>query len=70
MTRVFAEYKVKCAFDDCNEIIEYENIKTHESECVEKLVPCDYCGEYIQRLEIGEHSVSKLLKYHTVLLTF
>ena len=65
MGRAFAEYKVKCAFDDCDEIIEYESIKTHESECLAKLMPCEYCGEDIQRLELGEHSVS-----YTVLLYF
>ena len=58
MKRAFADFKVICAFDDCDQIIEYENIKTHESECLQKMIPCDLCGEDIQRLELGEHSVS------------
>ena len=59
MKRAFAEYKVKCAFDDCEEIIEYENIKPHEYECLEKLIPCNLCGEEIKRLELTEHTASQ-----------
>ena len=58
MKRAFSGFKVKCALDDCDDIIEYENIKSHETECLEKLIPCEYCGEEIKRLDLEEHMVS------------
>ena len=58
MTRAFSDFKVKCALEDCDEIINYEHLKTHETECFEKLIPCEYCGEEIKRLDLEEHMVS------------
>ena len=57
MKRAFSGFKIKCSLDDCDEIIEYENIKTHEIECLEKLIPCEHCEEKIRRLELEEHMV-------------
>ena len=41
MKRALSGFKVKCTLDDCDDIIEYENIKNHETECLEKLIFCE-----------------------------
>ena len=58
MKRAFSGFKIKCSLDDCDEIIEYENINKHETECLEKLITCQHCKEEIRRLELEEHMVS------------
>ena len=58
MKRAFSGFKIKCALDDYNEILGYENLKPHEAECFEKLIPCEYCKEKIKRLELERHMVS------------
>ena len=63
MKRAFSGFKIKCALDDCNEILDYENIKAHEAECFEKLIACENCKEEIKRLELGEHMVSYSSEY-------
>ena len=59
MKRAFSSFKVKCALDDCDDVISYENINFHETECLEKLIPCEYCGAEIKRLDLEEHKVSQ-----------
>ena len=59
--RVFSGFKIKCPLDDCDVIVEYEKLKNHETECLEKLIECVHCGEEIKRLELEEHSVSCII---------
>ena len=63
MNRAFSGFKIKCSLDDCDEIIEYENLKSHETECLEKSIPCEHCGEEIKRLELEEHMVYLFLLF-------
>ena len=63
MKRAFSGFKIKCSLDDCDEIIEYENLKSHETECLVKSIPCEHCGEEIKRLELEEHMVNLFLLF-------
>ena len=45
MKKAFSGFKIKCSVDDCEEVVEYENIKNHETECLAKETVCEYCKE-------------------------
>ena len=57
INRAFSGFKIKCSLDNCDEFIEYESIKSHETECLEKMIPCEHCEEKIKRVELEEHMV-------------
>ena len=43
--------------EGCSEIIGYEDLQTHEKECLEQVVTCDHCEGEIKRAKLSEHQV-------------
>ena len=63
INRAFSGFKIKCSLDNCDEFIEYESIKSHETECLEKMIPCEHCEE---KKETAKTYISFQVKLHGV----
>ena len=60
MKRVFSTINVKCDFDDCTDVLPYDQLEDHKNSCKHKIIKCERCDANIMRSDLEAHQKSSV----------
>ena len=59
LRNILADTVIKCAFQSCCEVMDYNNYQIHKNECSfnpESFVSCAFCDQTVRRCKIDDHN--------------
>ncbi|CAF1505648.1 unnamed protein product [Didymodactylos carnosus] len=52
---LLSKLKIRCSYNECDQILPYESLEKHENECLYQLLTCRGCEKMILRKDLVEH---------------